>query len=236
MKIVAWNVERKRPSSPTGSAGVRRIASESPDVVVLTEARLGHLADLGGHEAASQQPVGDRFAADERKIVIWSREPWRDVDSIGDADLPHGRFVAGTTSTPLGDVRVIGVCIPWHMCDVNVGSRDRSPWEQHLRWLELFEPLIADPELPVVIAGDFNQRVPGRKGGRRDIAELLARVFTSYPIVTAGVPDGLNRQGIDHIAVDQRLEAALVRGWAHDDGGTRMSDHDAVVAELRLRD
>lgn len=237
MKVVAWNLERKRPHTPTGSAGVARIASEQPHIVVATEARVAHFESLGGHEVASQPPAGERFAPDERKLVMWSREPWRDIDQIGDPNLPAGRFVAATTATPLGDVRVIGICIPWHMCDVNLGTRDRAVWEQHVRFLELVEPLLAaDAALPVIVAGDFNQRVPRASGGRRDVAELLERVFAKHTIVTRGVPDGCAKQGLNHIVIDSRLVATDVHGWPNNDGGTRMSDHDAAVAELALAD
>lgn len=234
MRVITWNLERKKPSTPTGSAAVELLTSERPDVVVVTEARVGHLTSLGGYEVTSEPPPSDRFANDERKVLMWSAQPWRDVDCVGDPHMPAGRFVAATTDTPIGEVRVIGVCIPWHMCDVRVDAKDRRPWEQHQRWLELFEPLIAaECALPVVIAGDFNQRVPRRSGGRRDVAELLAHVMGDFTIVTSGMPAGCERQGVDHIAIDQRLEATEVHGWPSDHGGVRMSDHDAAVADLR---
>lgn len=215
---------------------MRRIANETPDVAVLTEARVGHLESLGGFEVASESPPEDRFDVDERKVLMWSQSPWCDVDQVGDRDMPTGRFVAATTATSIGDVRVIGVCIPWHMCDVRTGTEDRRPWEQHRRWLELFEVLIAsDPATPVVIAGDFNQRVPRSRSGPRAMAELLDRVFTNHTIVTGGVVEGCDRQGIDHIAIDPRLAAIDVRGWPHDHGGVRMSDHDGVGANVALR-
>jgi len=235
MRVVVWNVERKRPTVPTGAAGVRRIERESPDIAVITEARLGHLDSLGGHEITTQPPAGSRFAPDERKALVWSRNPWRDVDDVGDPNMPHGRFIAGTTNTPLGDVRVIGVCIPWHMCDVTYGGKDRKPWEQHLRWLALFAELLrAERALPTIVAGDFNQRVPRRKGGRVDAAEALAQTLSDFEIVTQGTPTGCGRQGIDHIAIDRALTPVAVRGWPNDDGGVRMSDHDAAVADLAL--
>ena len=236
VKVVCWNLERKKPSTPTGAVAVKRIAAEAPDVVVVTEARIGHLDSLGGYELSPKRPVGERFADDERKVLVWSRNPWRDVDLVGDPELPGPRFVAATTDTPIGEVRVIGVCIPWHMCDVRTGAKDKRPWEQHQRWLELFEPLIgADTQrLPTIIAGDFNQRVPRRKGGRRDVAEQLAAVLADFHIVTESVPPGCERQGIDHIALGPGLRSIDVRGWPNDDGGVRMSDRDAAVAELRL--
>lgn len=164
-RLVTWNLERKRPTTPTGAAAVAQLASADPHVAVLTEARLGLLDSLGGFEVASEPPPDTRFADDERKVMMWSRSPWRDVDEVGDPDMPAGRFVAATTETPVGDLRVIGVCIPWHMCDVRTGTKER--------------------------------------------------------------------QGIDHIAIDPRLDALDAHGWANDHGGVPMSDHDAAMVELR---
>ncbi len=263
MRIVAWNTERKGPGSPTGAAAVQRIAHEDPEIVVLTEARVGHLQSLEtgsvmgpsrcgpstaflspgeqrrtslcGHEINSDPPAPGHAATDERKVIAWSRNPWRDVDAVGDARMPAGRFIAGTTSTSIGDLRVVAICIPWHMCDVRTGTKDRKPWEQHLRWLEYFGPLIATASaLPVLIAGDFNQRIPRRPGARKDVAEALASAFAGHDIVTAGIPAGCDRQGIDHIAIDARLRATAVRGWPNNDGGVRMTDHDAVLADLAI--
>jgi endonuclease/exonuclease/phosphatase family metal-dependent hydrolase len=234
-RALTWNLERKRPSSPTGSAAVARIAACEPDIAVITEIRLGHLDALGGFEIAPESAPPGRFDNDERKVMIWSRSPWRDIDQVGHPDMPSGRFVAGTTATPIGDIRVIGVCIPWHMSDVRSGTKDRKPWEQHRRWLELLEPLLAgSASLPVIIAGDFNQRVPRSPRGNRAMADLLAGVLDGFTTVTAGIVAGCERQGIDHIAINSRLEALSVRGWPSDDGGVRMSDHDGAFADVRL--
>jgi len=233
MRIVCWNLERKRSHTPTGAAAVARIAAEDPELAVLTEARIGHLESFGGYEVTSEPPAGERFGADERKVVAWSQNLWRDVDCVGDERMPIGRFVAGTTTTSIGDVRLVAICIPWHMCDVRYGSKDRKPWEQHLRWLEYFGRLIGgQSSLPVVVAGDFNQRIPSRSGARRDVVDALASSLDGFDVVTSGVPPGGARQGIDHIAINHHLRCASVRGWANDDGGTRMSDHDGVVADL----
>lgn len=167
-RVLTWNLERKKPSASRGAAAVAYIVTERPDIAVLTEARVGHLG-AGGHEIVSQWAAAPGHASDERKVVMWSKAPWRDVDDVGHRDMPVGRFVAGTTNTALGPVRVMGICIPWHMCDVTYGSKDRKPWEQHLRWLDCFAELVAnrDRDMPLVVAGDFNQRVPRRKGGQQ---------------------------------------------------------------------
>ena len=40
-------------------------------------------------------------------------QPWERVDDLGVDSLPPGRFVSGVTRTSLGELTVVGVCIPW---------------------------------------------------------------------------------------------------------------------------
>ena len=35
------------------------------------------------------------------------------VDAEGPAGIPEARYIAGTTRTPVGEMRFIGVCIPY---------------------------------------------------------------------------------------------------------------------------
>ena len=102
-----------------------------------------------------------------RKVLLWSRQPWEEVDDLGHASMPPGRYVSGVTQTPVGKVRVIGICIPWG------GSRagkDRGPkrkkyWEDHETYLgALTELLKGVRDRPLVIAGDFNQRIGQERG------------------------------------------------------------------------
>ncbi len=37
-RIATWNLERKKPTTPTGAAGLEHLASLDADVLVLTEA------------------------------------------------------------------------------------------------------------------------------------------------------------------------------------------------------
>jgi hypothetical protein len=101
------------------------LAEEAPDLVCLTEGETGLMPPGGGtifpepcHDYGLRRPG-------HRKVLLWSRSAWRDVDIVGDPGLPGGRFVAGTTETPVGAVRVVGVCVPWHMAHVSGGARDR---------------------------------------------------------------------------------------------------------------
>ena len=50
---------------------------------------------------------------DRRKVLLWSREPWNQIDDMGTDSMPPGRFVLGVTQTSVSEVAVIGICIPW---------------------------------------------------------------------------------------------------------------------------
>lgn len=172
--------------------------------------------------------------------------------------MPGGRFVSGVTGTPLGDVRVVGVCIPWEGAHVDTGRKDRAKWEDHLRYLEGSEKYLAGfrvrddrraeiagecllcggsarpgptggptaGDIPVVVAGDFNQTIP-RTRPRADAYEALIRAFAGWDIVTAGLA------GIDHVALDGRMRALRVeRREAEYGGGRRVSDHAGVTVEV----
>ena len=79
-----------------------------PDLACLTEARLGWFADEG--EVVASEPLAESHHMhrdDGRKILLWSRTGWGDVDHVGSEDIRDlGRFVAATTRTPVGPLRV----------------------------------------------------------------------------------------------------------------------------------
>ena len=194
-RIATWNLERKKPDTPTGRAGVEHLRSLDANVMVLTEGRRSFPAG-DGHLIWSQSWGSD----DERKVVMWSRNPWRQVDEVGHGDSSPGRYDAARTDTPIGEICVIGVCIPWHMLNVQYGNRNRKPWEEHIAFCGVFKRMIANyPDRAYVIAGDFNQRIadpPARGSARHDaMADLLDGLDTP----TIGVPPGWEREENDHI-------------------------------------
>ena len=232
-RVLTWNLERKKPSTPTGRAGVDLLHSLDPDVMVLTEARTC-FPPRGGHLVGCRPMPYRHLEADERRVVLWSKNPWEDIDDVGVEQMPVGRFVSGCTDTPIGRVRVVGVCIPWHMSNVSVGDRNRTPWEDHLTFLSLLPKVLSEYAEPTVVAGDFNQRVPST-GGRRDVAAALASCFDGHDIVTAGQVVGVAAPLIDHVALGPGLAAHRISGWLNDHGGVRMSDHGGVGVDVGLR-
>ena len=165
-------------------------------------------------------------------MLLWSRAPWTDVDSVGSAGFPGGRFVKGVTETPMGPLTVVGVCIPWRDAHVRTGRRDREPWEEHLTWLEAFERLPWRRTTDrMVVLGDFNQRIP-RTWAPKKVYEALLRAFDGFTISTGGAPE----VAIDHIAHTRDLtRASPVEIWPKYDGeDQRMSDHVGVWADFSL--
>ena len=134
LTIGTWNLEWATPKTKAGPRIKEIIQRLNPDIFVVTEGcadllpPTGHVIDGGtdwGYELGDDR---------QRKVLVWSKYPWSAVDPVGSSDLPPGRFVAGTTQTPQGDVRVIGVCIPWQSAHTNTGHKNRKNWEDHERY------------------------------------------------------------------------------------------------------
>lgn len=146
--------------------------------------------------------------------------------------MPGGRLVSATTRTPLGEIRSLGVCIPWADAHVRTGRKDRSRWEDHLQFLDGLASLLAGrPSEATVVAGDFNQRLP-RLGQPAHVAEALHQLLgDNLRCVTEGVL--VPRDGkalIDHVAHSKDLGATAEPFYGRD-----LSDHNGVSALIRRR-
>lgn len=232
MRVATWNLERKNPLSGLGASAVDHLGSLAPDLMVLTESRT-NFPPAGGHLLWATPPAGTWFNPDERKVMLWSKQPWSPAMLPLAGDLDQTRFVAGITESPIGQVMVLGLCIPWHMAEVThrVG-RKRKPWELHIDYLDVLAGLLRSIDGPLIVSGDFNQQVPRVRYGNRAAAAALERAFEPLTILTAGTLSGCERPGIDHIAVSDDLTAVSVAGWPSVIGGQRMSDHDGAVVEV----
>ena len=100
MTVVNWNVEWATPGSWSRRDEIlSRIDREAPDIVCLTESDIRLLAGMPGHTIHSQ-PDGVKGIDNLRKVLLWSKEPWEQVDDFGVDSMPPGRFVSGVTRTP----------------------------------------------------------------------------------------------------------------------------------------
>ncbi|MBU6330716.1 MAG: endonuclease/exonuclease/phosphatase family protein [Acidobacteria bacterium] len=229
VRIATWNTEWATPGTSRGDTVAAVLASLGADVIVLTEGRAD-LLPTGGYVIEAGSDWGYRVEDPlRRKVLMWSRWPWIEIDMLGSEELPSGRFVAGTVQSSLGEVRIVGLCVPWSGAHVTHGRRDRRRWEDHERFLRALGPALARRDRPTVLAGDLNQRIPPTTQPAR-VAQLLAEVLGGFEVPTAGVTAP---QLIDHIAHSPDLTSTGPPVLIPDAlDGQRLSDHTGVIVEL----
>lgn len=237
MVVVNWNVHWASASWRTDEIR-RRIHAHAPEVVCLTETHCGRLE--GGHSITSQGDHGYGREVRRRKVLLWSRQPWREVNDVGDDRMPPGRFVSGATESSLGDVTVAGVCVPWQSS--RAGKKDggtrRAPWEDHEQYLERLEAVLARaPGKRLVMMGDFNQTIAepgsGTSGAVAHRAALLRRAMPrGMSMKTAEPGQETRKRPIDHIAVSADLRIADVEPISNMFEGRWLADHACGVSAV----
>lgn len=165
--------------------------------------------------------------------MLWSRNPWTCFDNVVEPRLPSGRVVVGKTATIIGDITVMGLCIPWANAHVRTGRRDRKPWEDHITYLQALEDTVSKLSINSLVLGDFNQRVP-RKCQTREAYEALEETLLSrMDIATAGKIAPVGKQAIDHICHSRNLSCENVFGISNETKtGHQVSDHFGVGVTL----
>lgn len=233
--LVNWNVEWATPRSWRSPEILKRIELHEPEIICLTETHSGLLSQ-DGHVISSLPDYGYKINKYRRKVLLWSREPWEQVDDVGSDMMPPGRFVSGITRTSLGEVTVIGVCIPWADSRVRGSAVKRVRWEDHRQYLGgLSEVLDRIPVERLIVVGDFNQRIQQGGNAPSDVRMALqSAVASRMTIATAGL--GLRGQrSIDHVAISGDLTAEHLRVISNFDGERRLSDHFGIVAGISAR-
>lgn len=236
LRIGTWNTEWAKPGSSRGRRVSAELAEPDCDILCVTEGYAGVLPK-GGHVIDAGQDWGYPILEGRRKVLLWSKRDWTDIDAVGSREFPNGRFVVGVTQTRTGSpLTIVGVCIPWAGAHVKSGCRNRRLWQDHEAWLVGFEKLryrIAKSK--TIVLGDFNQRIP-RKWAPKRLHEALLRAFDGFEFATAGELAGVPQLVIDHIAHTPDLTLRGIRNWpkrnAQDES---LSDHFGVWGECSVR-
>ena len=82
---------------------------------------------------------------------------------------------------------------------------------------------------PLLIAGDFNQRIP-RLRQPIAVAENLAACLDGLKVATAG--EQAAGRLIDHVALSPELDVAAVASWPNVIDGKRISDHSGCAVTI----
>jgi len=229
ISVATWNTQWATPSSDRGPRISSILAAIDADIIVVAEG-VRDLLPKDGYAMDAGPDWGYGPQSARRKVIVWTRFPLTQ-NFIGVEGATHGRLAVATVDTPAGPLRIVGVCIPWRDAHVSTGRGDAAPWSEHMDYIDRLSGVLAelDDDIPTVIAGDYNQRVPrGRQPIR--VADRLGDVFGGWMIHTAGAqPNGPH---IDHIATRRGLAVESVHDWAATDHLGRLSDHAGVTCRL----
>lgn len=234
VRVATFNCEWRRSASADAAIIKARVTEGQTDVVCLTEA-YDDFFEGEGHTISAEPHRSDGHAA-RRKVLLWSRQPWKMTDRLGSEELPPGRFVSGRTFTPAGEMTVVGVCIPYRWS----GRREVPKlgiWDAHLKYLSALDLILPSAPERTLVLGDFNQRIPAKYQPQRVYAALEQTLLLRLRAATRGDIPGLDRQAIDHICHSRDMEAADLTGLSNaGPGGRPISDHFGVRCSLRIVD
>lgn len=232
MRVSTFNCEWRLAGSRDGQAIKDRVFASDPDIVCFTEAYRDFCLDYG-FVIESAEDYGYPIIPGRRKVLLWSKRPWQETTHALPSTMPPGRFVAGRTASPSGEVDVIGVCIPWSGAHVSTGNRNRQPWEDHLAYLDALDEWLPASPKRTILVGDFNQRIPRLYQPEAVFQRLQSVVLSRFNLATDGTFDGAQKQSIDHICHSRDLVGlapAEISNIGED--GRLISDHFGVTVAL----
>jgi exonuclease III len=231
IRVATWNVGWTSSGSRHFEQSRERIAELDADILVLTETTRS-LVPAGGYLARGGPDWGYESKPGRRKVMLWSRGPITDVSS--EISEPGGRHVCATVESAIGPVRVHAVCVPWSHAHVSGGRKDRDVWQDHLAYLVALRDLLrreaGDPGtkgLPLVLAGDINQREQPRPYGSHKVRKAWSEVLDE-----AGLTLATDEAMIDKVAVGPGLTASEPLIFPPE----KMSDHHAVSCLVQVTD
>lgn len=238
MRILNWNTEANKKFTGAGKPQkvCNMVSAYDADIVCLTEAYSYYLPQ-GGHTIMCQPENG--IWGEEggpRKVYLWCRDEWTDVDDIGSPEIPHGRFVSAKTWVARTEWTIIGMCIPWR----DYGKRKGFlQWQGACDYLDALRlnvlPRSTDSRHTILV-GDFNLQIPPftypyvkrSKQGQR-VNQKRKDTFSGWLIPTAGIRRGF----IDHVAMSQDLRVESMQFVKRlNQNGKDLIDHDGVFLKI----
>ncbi len=82
LRIVNRNVRWATPKLWRALEGLNLIDRHEPEIVCLAETH-DELLSRHGHTVCSQADYGYTVKPNRRKVLLWSREPWNQVNNFG---------------------------------------------------------------------------------------------------------------------------------------------------------
>lgn len=226
LRIGTWNTQWAKPNTTLGNVVRASLSYPNCDVLCVTEGYRGILPRTN-YVVDGGPDWGCPIVDGRRKVLLWSKRPWSDVDCVETGRPLGGRFVAGVTETDAGPLQVVGVCIPWRDAHVKYCQKDSKQWQEHERWLSAFETLhYRQATERTIVLGDFNQTIP-RRGQNKRVYEALRCALRRFTFATAGWRAHARDLAIDHIAhTPDLIRIGNIGIWPRQtEYGKRLSDH-----------
>lgn len=248
LNLVNWNVDLHKSKSENARSEIqRRVESHTPEIICLTEGRFDLLPQEGDtiHSQLDEYTIRKGMEDEWRKVFLWSRNPWKSMDDLGDESLRCGRFVSGVTQTSLGEVTVVGICIPWRDSPGVKGS-GVPRWKHHREYLDTLKGVLdaiygRTSGKRMIVMGDFNQTMGPYSTAPRELRDMLKDTFPKgMTIVTKGLKlrnkRGVCKRGVDHIALSEDLVAECRDTISNIHSSPKeLSDHFGVVVRASTR-
>lgn len=240
MRILNWNTQFVSPRARTDKFEQIRalVASYDADVVCLTEA-YPEAMPAGGQAITSEISSEGKLnpeKAGARKVVLWSRFGWSNVDTLGSPNMPPGRFIKAASTANNAQWTIVGMCIPYanYRTDKKWGEKRMAKWQGACRYLDALRedvlPALRKHER-VILPGDFNMQIPPSNYPYpgNTVNQKRKGTFDGWLIPTAGI----DRRFIDHIAMSKDLRVDSMQFVSRFDAdGTELSDHNGVVIDI----
>ena len=150
----------------------------------------------------------------KKKVILWSKNKWTEVNQIGSKEIPTGRFISGVTN----GIKIVGLCIPWRFAHVSTGRKDRKPWEDHLSFIKN----LSFSNEKTIILGDFNQNIP-KKNQPEIVFSSLKKMIDGFNLLTSNM-------GLIHIVISNDLKAETIQKIATENN----SDHDGINCSIKF--
>ncbi len=167
-----------------------------------------------GYIISPNEDYGYKTKKGRRKVILWSKNKWTEVDQIGSKKIPSGRFISGITN----GIKIIGICIPWRFAHVSTGRKDRKPWEDHLSFIQN----LSFSNEKTIILGDFNQNIP-KKNQPEIVFSSLKNMIDGFNLLTTNM-------GLIHIVISTDLKAESLQKISSDNN----SDHDGINCSIKF--
>tara|TARA_B100000989_G_scaffold291699_1_gene266538 strand:- start:243 stop:881 length:639 start_codon:yes stop_codon:yes gene_type:complete len=210
LNISCWNSDWATPSSKRGKFFINKFDS---DIICLAEG-YKDLLPKDGYIISSHEDYGYKTKKGRRKVILWSKNKWTEVDQIGSNKIPSGRFISGVTN----GIKIVGLCIPRRFAHVSTGRKDRKPWEDHLSFIQN----LSFSNKKTIILGDFNQNIP-KKNQPEIVFSSLKNMIDGFNLLTTNM-------GLIHIVISTDLKAESLQKISSDN----KSDHDGINCSIKF--